>query len=188
MRVWLEKVQRCPAFGRRLTSYSDSQLNSRSYLPRIYLKNNKKRVLYVFIPWLWFSASGEHGKRELELTITHTFSSLLPIYFVSADGHSCAKGLIRRWLAERKKSPAKSNQKSPCPVSVSNKTECGHKCLPPRKTLERTFWVIYPELQHPLRYFFLRIKSESRFRSNGLKNSLRITVVLVIAVSLILLR
>ncbi len=155
--LFLEKMQRCPAFGRRLTSYSDSQLNSQSYPPRIYPKNNRGRVLYVFVPWLWFSASWEHGKRGLGLTITHTFFSLLPIYFVSADGHSCAKGLIRRWLAERKKSPAMSNQRSPCPISVSNGTECGNKCLPPRKTRERTFWVISPELRHLHRYFFLRI-------------------------------
>ena len=139
----------------------------------------------MFIPWLWFSASGEHGKRELKLTISYTFSSLLPIYFVSADEHSCAKGLIRRWLAERKKSPAMSNQKSPCQLSFSNKTECGNKCLPPRKTLERTFLMISPELQHLRRYFFLQIESESRFRSNGVRNSLRMTVVLVIAVSLL---
>ena len=77
-----------------------------------------------------------------------------------------------------------SNQKSPCQLSFSNKTECGNKCLPPRKTLERTFLMISLELQHLRRYFFLQIESESRFRSNGVRNSLRMTVVLVIAVSL----
>ena len=104
----VEKMQRCPAFGRRLTSYSRFSTFSQSYLPCIYPEINKKRVLYVFIPWLWFSASGEHGKSELKLTITHTFPPLLPIYFVSSDEYSCAKGLIRRWLAERNQKPIRN--------------------------------------------------------------------------------
>ena len=79
---------------------------------------------------------------------------------------------------------SETNQKPPCRISVSNKTERGNKLLPPRKTLERTFRMISPELQHLRRYFFLQLKPESRFRSNGVKNSLRMTVVLVIAVSL----
>ena len=108
----VEKMQRCPAFGRRLTSYSDSQLSLKFYLPRIYPEINKKRVLYVFIPWLWFSASGEHGKSELKSTISYTFSSLLPNYFISRINTVVQKAWFGVWLAERKISPAMSNQKS----------------------------------------------------------------------------
>ena len=55
-------------------------------------------------------------------------------------------------------------------------TNCDTKFPPTRVILRRSFRMISPELQHLRRYFFLQMISESRFRPNGVKNSLLMTV------------
>ena len=135
----------------------------------------------MFIPWLWYSTSGENGKRVKSNSLFCTFSPLLPIYFVSAEKHSCAKGLIWRWLAEKKMSLALSNQKPPHRRRIKWGSQ---KRAETRRYFSAGSWgsaayilIDSSWIRAPTPTILVYLTSVNHFRSNHVKNSPLLIVV-----------